>query len=280
MALNTTGYPETLVDANYPYNKAKDASGATAKDGTPWRADLMNDLWGMWQALLVRSGITPSGVSDTANASDYADAIIRSMTDYFGVSATGNYTPSALNLVDNVVVDTSGGNVTLTVASLPFEGKVINVQCSGSGLVYLKDSLNSLYQGASSLGIPISDGLKCTIRAIDGIWVADNEVTADYIDGTNRIFQSSIGRFSMYISDSITFSGVAGGGDTVPLPITLANSNYFSGAEATGLVNGQAITTYSVLTETTQVTFSFFTITASSVTGSTAYIANISGGTY
>lgn len=73
--LDYTAYPSTIADANYTYNKAKDASGATALDGTPLLASFMNDILGSWQALIKTGSVTPSGSSDNENTSDILDAI-------------------------------------------------------------------------------------------------------------------------------------------------------------------------------------------------------------
>ena len=65
----------TPASGNYPYGSARNVSSPGAGDGTPWILDAINDIWGMQQAILVEGGVTPSGVADTVNLSDYVTAI-------------------------------------------------------------------------------------------------------------------------------------------------------------------------------------------------------------
>lgn len=69
------GQVDTPGDGSYPHGRARNVSAEGAGDGTPWEQDLTNDLFGILQGLLVEAGITPSGVSDQANASQYLEAI-------------------------------------------------------------------------------------------------------------------------------------------------------------------------------------------------------------
>lgn len=63
-------------DADYPYGGAKDETSPDAFDGTPFERSLLNDTWGFYQALLSQAGITPSGNPDTAQASQYLEALV------------------------------------------------------------------------------------------------------------------------------------------------------------------------------------------------------------
>lgn len=77
MALNPIArYPGQLVaDAAYPYGKAQNISTEGDGTGTPWEKDLVNDVLGMLQALLVAANLTPTGTSDSASVSQYLQAI-------------------------------------------------------------------------------------------------------------------------------------------------------------------------------------------------------------
>lgn len=59
----------------YPHGKARNASTPNDGTGTPLEKDLINDLLGFQQALVVTAGITPSGNPDKADASDLLDAL-------------------------------------------------------------------------------------------------------------------------------------------------------------------------------------------------------------
>ena len=62
-------------DASYPGGSFKNASTPTATDGTPFEEAWANDMLGFMQALLAAAGITPSGVPDTAVASQHLAAM-------------------------------------------------------------------------------------------------------------------------------------------------------------------------------------------------------------
>lgn len=64
----------------YPYGKARNVTVTGDGTGTPWEAQLVNDLFGFLQALLVNASITPSGSPDSALASDYFSALTYAIT--------------------------------------------------------------------------------------------------------------------------------------------------------------------------------------------------------
>lgn len=59
------------ADSNYDLGSARDVITKGDKTGTPWKARLINDIWGFLQKLLNVAGIIPSGSPDTILASDY-----------------------------------------------------------------------------------------------------------------------------------------------------------------------------------------------------------------
>jgi hypothetical protein len=73
----TTAFPGKIApaDASYPYGKARNITAPGDGTGTPFNATLLNDVWGFFQHLLKRGGITPTETPDTAPASQYADGI-------------------------------------------------------------------------------------------------------------------------------------------------------------------------------------------------------------
>lgn len=64
------------ADANYDLGSARDVVSDGDGTGTPWKARLINDLWGFNQKLINVAGITPSGSPDTILASDYFDGLM------------------------------------------------------------------------------------------------------------------------------------------------------------------------------------------------------------
>jgi hypothetical protein len=94
MALDYSAlYPaQTDTDAAYPQGKAKNVSVPGAGDGTPWTANILNDIWGFLQALIKGVGATPSGSPDTATASQYAQSLLRGT---WGSLIASNWTEAA-----------------------------------------------------------------------------------------------------------------------------------------------------------------------------------------
>jgi hypothetical protein len=72
-----TKYPTqtTTPDADYPLGGAQNVTSPGDGTGTPWEADLINDIIGFFQALITETGITVSGNAETAQASDLLDAL-------------------------------------------------------------------------------------------------------------------------------------------------------------------------------------------------------------
>lgn len=68
------------ADSNYDLGSARDIITKGDKTGTPWKARLINDIWGFLQKLLNNAGITPSGSPDTILASDYFDGLMSVVT--------------------------------------------------------------------------------------------------------------------------------------------------------------------------------------------------------
>jgi hypothetical protein len=84
---------QTEASGSYPQGKAKNVSAPGAGDGTPWYANLVNDLlFGPWQAILRLTGTVPSGVPDTANTTQYMEALMRWM---WGTLISSNWTIAA-----------------------------------------------------------------------------------------------------------------------------------------------------------------------------------------
>ncbi len=80
MALNpTTSFPGQIAapSAGYPFGEARDITIPGDNEGTPWRADLINDIFGFQQALLKEpdTPLVPSGSPDEVGTSQYLDAL-------------------------------------------------------------------------------------------------------------------------------------------------------------------------------------------------------------
>jgi hypothetical protein len=78
MAINPGArYPTqtTLPSPSFPYAGPKDIVSPGDNTGTPWIKEVIEDIWGLQQALLVNAGITPTDVPETADVSQYFDAL-------------------------------------------------------------------------------------------------------------------------------------------------------------------------------------------------------------
>jgi len=62
-------------NSNYPQGEARNITVPGDGTGTPWRARLINDIWGFLQRILSDASITPTGNPDTVPASQYKDAL-------------------------------------------------------------------------------------------------------------------------------------------------------------------------------------------------------------
>lgn len=165
MAINPeTQYPGkiTASSANYPYGEARNITVPGDGTGTPWEAALVNDIFGMQQALLSEAGITPTGNPETAVASQYLNAMHTLNPRVFDTYDTdlAAYTP----LGDEQVVYCKGK---------------ASVGDGGAGLFY--------YDLASTTWLPLfgytnSQGLKN--KVINGnfdLWdYATSQTTSDY----------------------------------------------------------------------------------------------------
>lgn len=70
-------WPSQVVtgDAGYPYGKARNQAVPNDGTGTPLEQNVVNDLFGMQQALLDAVGVVPSGTPDRVGNSQYVAAI-------------------------------------------------------------------------------------------------------------------------------------------------------------------------------------------------------------
>lgn len=60
----------------FPDILAVNASGPSATDGTEFIANMINDsMWGVWQMILNRAGLTPNGVLESDSASQIKEAL-------------------------------------------------------------------------------------------------------------------------------------------------------------------------------------------------------------
>lgn len=98
------------VSTAYPYGKARNVTAPSDGTGTPWEAAIVNDDQGFKQALLQAASIIPSGVPDSATASQYLAAM--QLLFAGAVSFTGDATQWSVKLkVGARTLCIKGGNI-------------------------------------------------------------------------------------------------------------------------------------------------------------------------
>jgi hypothetical protein len=92
------------TDPTYPGGKAVDTTNGEAEDGTPYKADWMNDVNGFHQAAIVDAHGTfqISGSPDRAAASDILNALKTIMDKRAGALVTAQYILAKLLTVDGI----------------------------------------------------------------------------------------------------------------------------------------------------------------------------------
>src|SRR5690625_1679744 len=66
---------------SYPQGSFKNRTSPTSKDGTYLEQDWANDWAGFFQRMMAVAGISPNGVVDTAESSQYFDALSKVIGD-------------------------------------------------------------------------------------------------------------------------------------------------------------------------------------------------------
>jgi hypothetical protein len=120
---------------------AKNASGATATDGTPYVASVIDDIWGPKQALMDLAGLTPNGVTESVSASQILEAMRKGYA--LGAGYIVQYDKAALPAVngDRVLLLTGQGVLVATYADLTnamYVGDANNAAVAAAGGAYYR----------------------------------------------------------------------------------------------------------------------------------------------
>lgn len=93
-------YPAQIAtDAAYPQGKARNVATTGDGTGTPWEADLINDLFGLEQAALLEGTVDPSGSPDTATSSQLLEGIRKAV---WGPMCVSNWESTITAAIDAV----------------------------------------------------------------------------------------------------------------------------------------------------------------------------------
>jgi hypothetical protein len=147
------------TDPLYPFGKAVDTSNGDAEDGTPYKADWMNDVDGFHQAAVVEGQVQISGVPDRAGASDILNALKKIMSERIGIEVTAEKILALLLTVDGagsgLDADLLGGHPPSYYLSATSSGYYIK-PISGPETVIPWLELGIQYAGGNNLIIFIS----------------------------------------------------------------------------------------------------------------------------
>src|SRR6185295_6263135 len=111
-SLKYPGQIDTGDPTGYPHGKARNIVVEGDGIGTPFEQDLVNDIFGFQQAMLVGAGITPSNVPDKVGASQYLDALralLGARVIAYTVSASGISIPAGVTSIEVTAVAGGGG---------------------------------------------------------------------------------------------------------------------------------------------------------------------------
>lgn len=187
MAINpSTRYPGKIIAPNtpYPYGSARNITTPGDGTGTPWEANLINDMWGMLQGMLQQAQITPSGNPDTATSSQYIEAL-RAVSSSAVKTISANTT---LTAKDAGVIFMVGQPAAVISATLP-------TAASAPGARFTFVATNTTGEGPQVIrGGTDRIRSRNAFDATNGdtsFYVGINEVRTIVSDGVNRWFEET-----------------------------------------------------------------------------------------
>lgn len=207
----------TAPDASYPYGGAQNITAPGDGTGTPWEAALVNDLFGLTQAALSAASIVPSGSPETAEASQFLDAVTALLQPvgaglvHYGTAAPTGFlvcdgsevdktTFAALFAVIGTTWDTTGGAAAPAVGNfrLPpqeLNGKGIFTRGVGAFAVgdYSEDALQGHYHaGFVTGGVETHLGSSVTAATETLARVGGATAITDGVNGTPRLGSETV----------------------------------------------------------------------------------------
>lgn len=98
-----TAFPGQIKPSTpaFPYGEAQNITVPGDGKGTPWRANLVNDLFGMQQSLLNAAGVTPNGQPDSVENAQYLEAFYSLFSDFKYRGAAAAVTRTVLDALSD-----------------------------------------------------------------------------------------------------------------------------------------------------------------------------------
>lgn len=163
MAINPEAqYPGKInpADANYPYGSARNITTPGDGTGTPWEANLVNDLLGFQQAMLNAASIVPTNSPEKVGASQYLDAINAIISGFIGTQGAYVFATvadmSAGNTIGGDTITYKPGGTYLAATLTPFSSYVVTDE--GATIVeaqYNDKFVNALEINSTSLPVAL-----------------------------------------------------------------------------------------------------------------------------
>jgi hypothetical protein len=201
--------PRNIVNTNpassaYPNGSAKNSSTPYLKDGTPITADVLNDIWGFLQKILLSASITPSGSPDNVQTSQYLnalDAIIDFMI-LLHSSLTGTAHGATANVVNNSIVARDGaGRTHFTAGAAPDDAVILSQLLSAAN----PSAWNDISSGIVSARFALVDVSPVKVRTINNGYNAQITGVLLCNSGASGSVQAITG-ISQFITNTITYN--------------------------------------------------------------------------
>lgn len=165
---------------NYPYGKARNITTPGDGTGTPWVANLLNDLFGMQQKILDFHSVTPNGVPETIQVSQYFDVLLAMMEIRFNQklmpSALQNISITSANQREyKDLTYNAGGNITVTLDQPTADaegnfGQTVTFEKGGADVDFVPGAGVDPIKVATGTTLDLTvAGQVCNVIAIDAV---------------------------------------------------------------------------------------------------------------
>jgi hypothetical protein len=219
--LNLT-YPSNsnAPDGSYPYGSARNITTSGDNTGTPFKADLQNDIIGLQQFLLNEAAISPNNSSDTAVSCQQFEAmwaILNARTETHNITVDSDYTLTATqnlkqryNITDTGVVLTTSRNIIVDNVQRFFYAKNSTAQdlvfktSAGTGITVSPNSELKLYCDGTNV-IVVDSGILQILQATTTTQVINN--TSTYIStGLSAVITPATTNSRVIIDSTLPFT--------------------------------------------------------------------------
>lgn len=226
----------------FPDTLAINASGPSATDGTEFIANMINDsMWGPWQMILNRAGLSPNGVLESDSASQIREALqkgfgapVGTVTQWHLDDDPGTSGHRALLLNGQGILRANYAE--LDAACYVGDGNNASVAAAGGGY-FRADNSDGSSPNIAGIYLILPETRGYTARGLDAAatvdpdgasrFLGDNQVDAvQKITGqATFIFGSDLAAATGALDVTSTGTAVSGGSDAQSYTLDFDNSN-------------------------------------------------------